>query len=69
MYALCHAEYLVFMGRGRLSPERHQKAVTLRLLKCSGGIEPGADELTTVGFWSGLAGYREAVGDVYRLFD
>jgi len=70
MYALCHTEYLVFMGRVRLSPEPHQKAInTLRLSKCSGGMEPGADELTAISLWSGSAGYKEAIDYVYRLSD
>jgi hypothetical protein len=69
MYALCHAEYLVFMGQGRLSQELRQKAILLRLLKRSGGVELGIDESTTIGFRPGFAGYREAVEYVYKLFD
>ncbi|KAJ9161022.1 hypothetical protein NKR19_g2725 [Coniochaeta hoffmannii] len=70
MFALCHAEYLVFMAAGRLRPETAAKFGRLRLERRSGagpGTDPGAD---TVGYGRpGLEGYRQAVEHVYAMFD
>jgi hypothetical protein len=71
MYALCHAEYLVFMGQDRLPSNLQQKIGTLRFMKRS-GISISSPLLTgsgCVGFKAGVAGYREAVEYVYKLFD
>jgi hypothetical protein len=71
MYALCHAEYLVFMGQGRLPLDLQQKISTLRFMKRSGISIPSASLTGSgcVGFKPGVAGYREAVEYVYKLFD
>lgn len=70
MYSLCHVEYLVFMGQGRLLLEYQAKLSSLRLMKRS-GASPISEFPTeeTVGFKPGLGGYKEAVEYVYRLFD
>lgn len=71
MYALCHAEYLVFMGQGRLPMDLQQKIGSLRLMKRS-GISISSESLAgseCVGYKPGMDGYREAVEYVYRLLD
>ncbi len=71
MYALCHAEYLVFMGQGKLPLEQQRKIGFLRLLKRSGAtlpLEPTFPS-TCIGFKPGMSGYRDAVQYIYRLFD
>ena len=68
MYALCHAEYLVFMGQGRLPAAITQKLGTLRLLSRSGAGRDG-DDVPTVGFAGGFEGYRAAVEHVYAIFN
>jgi hypothetical protein len=72
MYALCHAEYLVFMAQASLPDYLRAKIGMLRLMKRSGGTHSGAgsgDIDETVGFKQGFAGYREAVEYIYELFD
>ncbi|KAK4206172.1 hypothetical protein QBC37DRAFT_357225 [Rhypophila decipiens] len=67
MFALCHAEYLVFMSAGRLRPETMAKFGSLRLIRRSGAGGSAARE--TVGYGRpGLEGYREAVEHVYAMF-
>lgn len=68
MYALCHAEYLVFMAAGRLRPETAAKLRMLRLMRRSGAPGSGAEE-GTVGYGRrGLEGYHEALEHVYAMF-
>ncbi|KAI1177871.1 hypothetical protein F4777DRAFT_167784 [Nemania sp. FL0916] len=68
MYALCHAEYLVFMSQGVLDKETRSKLGQLRLVSRTGAnVEGGQDH--TVGYLPGLEGYREAVKYIYSIFD
>ncbi|MCJ1366036.1 hypothetical protein MMC16_005161 [Acarospora aff. strigata] len=69
MYTLCHAEYLVFMGRTRLPRDLQVKLGKLRFLSRSGASPPGTEEIRTVGFTPGFDGYKEAVEYVYAIFD
>lgn len=71
MYALCHAEYLVFMGQNRLPLDLQQKVGSLRLMQRSGMSISSASLAGSecVGFKPGLEGYQEAVEYVYKLFD
>jgi hypothetical protein len=69
MFALCHAEYLVFMGQGRLSHEMQLKIGSLRLMKRSGASLYDASNSGCIGYEMGLDGYREAVEYVYSLFN
>lgn len=69
MFALCHAEYLVFMGQGRLSHEMQRKIGSLRLMKRSGASLDGASNSGCIGYKAGYEGYREAVEYVYSLFN
>lgn len=68
VYALCHAEYLVFMAQGRLPTSVRAKLGTLRLMSRSGAGDTG-DEAKAIGFQGGFAGYKEAVEHVYAVFD
>jgi hypothetical protein len=68
MYALCHAEYLVFMAQETLPKEQRDKLGMLRLMKRSGGTQTGA-EVPTVGYHGGLRGFSEAIDYIYQLFD
>src|SRR5438874_12894847 len=67
VYALCHAEYLVFMSRS-LSPPHLEKMVgKLRQTNTT-----GADldkSVRQIGNLPELDGYQEAVRYVYSLFD
>jgi hypothetical protein len=38
-------------------------------MKRSGGLDPGADDVPTIGYKPGFEGYEEAVRYVYKLFD
>lgn len=69
MYALCHAEYLVFMGQGRLPPATRAQLGTLRLMSNSGAGNDGPSDGRTIGFRAGIDGYREAVEHVYAIFE
>ena len=70
MYALCHAEYLVFMGQGRLSAATRARLGTLRLMSNSGAGNEGLLDGSTVGFFrTGIDGYKEAVDHVYAMFN
>ncbi|KAJ2989691.1 hypothetical protein NUW58_g3339 [Xylaria curta] len=67
MYALCHAEYLVFMSQRALDEETRSKLVRLRLGSRTGaGVK---EHGRTVGYLPGLEGYREAAAYVYSIFD
>ena len=69
MYALCHAEYLVFMSQGRLAPTYQKKLPLLRLMRRSGaGKIPDDPDHCTIGFRPGYGGYKEAVEHVYAMF-
>lgn len=68
MYALVHAEYLVFIRKNVLPPRVRDKLGVLRDVKRSGGLDPS--HLTrTVGYEGGFAGYQEAVRYIYALFN
>ncbi|KAI1734539.1 hypothetical protein F4680DRAFT_453814 [Xylaria scruposa] len=68
IYALCHAEYLVFVSQQALDEETRSKLGRLRLGSRTGAsIEKGLDH--TIGYLPGLEGYREAVRYVYSIFD
>ncbi len=69
MFALCHAEYLVFMGQACLPPYMQAKSGTLRAMSRSGTSPASAAKITTVGFTGGFEGYKEAVEYVYAIFD
>lgn len=77
MFALCHAEYIVFMAQGQLSPETRSKLGTLRLMTRSGAATTTAKQSSAgdkveheaVGYANtGYAGYRDAVEHVYAIF-
>ncbi|KAK3361498.1 hypothetical protein B0T24DRAFT_641712 [Lasiosphaeria ovina] len=68
MYALCHAEYLVFMSQGRLAPGYKEKLGMLRLMSRSGAAKGGTISDKTIGFRPGFDGYAEAVRHVYAMF-
>lgn len=68
IYAIAHAEYLVFMRKKALPVHLYKKLGLLRKAERSGGLE--ADESTrTIGYKEGLPGYQEAVRHIYALFD
>jgi hypothetical protein len=71
MYALCHAEYLVFMSQRALDEEARLKLSQLRLGHRTGaGVSSlGNEPVRTVGYRPGLDGYREAAKYVYSMFD
>lgn len=77
MFALCHAEYLVFMAQGRLSERTRAKLGMLRLMSRSGAstntTNPSPSESDpephTIGFTPGFAGYKAAVTHIYAIFD
>ncbi len=58
MFALCHAEYLVFMGQACLPPDMQAKLGTLRAMSRSGASPASAAENKTVGFTGGSEGYK-----------
>lgn len=68
IYAIAHAEYLVFMRKKALPVHLCKKLGLLRKAERSGGLE--ADDSTpTIGYKEGLPGYQEAVRHIYALFD
>jgi len=71
MYALCHAEYLVFMSQRALDEGTRSKLGRLRLGSRTGAdiSVAGQDPDHTVGYRPGLEGYREAATYVYAIFD
>lgn len=69
IYALCHAEYLVFMGQARLPRYLQIKLGTVRLMSRSGASAADSEDTKTVGFRAGFEGYKEAVEYVYAIFD
>ena len=69
MFALCHAEYLVFMAQGLLPEATRSKLPMTRLMKRSGATAAKEGSPDTVGFKQGLVGYREAVRHVCSMFE
>lgn len=70
MYALCHIEYLVFMGQGRLPHDLQKKLSSLRLMSRSGASRADEPEsVQPIGWSNGLTGYAEAVRYIYTIFD
>jgi hypothetical protein len=67
LYALCHAEYLLFVNRDMLSPERQALFTKFRNGARSGGTN-GMKKFDSAGFQAGLDGYRWAVREVYAIF-
>lgn len=68
MYALAHAEYLVFMRKNVLPVDLCKKLGMLRQAERSGGL--GVDDsVHTIGYSEGLSGYQEAVRHCYALFN
>ena len=68
MYALAHAEYLVFMRKNSLPLRLRSKLSKLRQKSRSGGLDD-SDSIPTIGYVDGIAGYQEAVRYVYDLFN
>ena len=68
MYALAHAEYLVFMRKECLPPSLKAQLGRIRQTKRSGGMDE-LDGVPTIGFKTGIEGYQEAVRYIYALFD
>ncbi|KAF1828908.1 hypothetical protein BDW02DRAFT_651738 [Decorospora gaudefroyi] len=72
IYALCHAEYIVFMGQGRLSSTTRAKLARLRFMKGSGASseqDVAGAAPQTIGLTPGFEGYSEAVRHVYAIFN
>ncbi|KAJ2906358.1 hypothetical protein MKZ38_002074 [Zalerion maritima] len=71
MFALCIAEYLVFISQGRLSRGIREQIGKLRLMRRSGAGdgEGQEDRAGTIGYLPGIEGYKEAVEHVYSIFD
>lgn len=69
MFAICHIEYLVFMGQDKLPLHLQAQLGRLRQIGRTGAgvLEEGTSH--TVGSSPGFAGYEEAVRYVYALFD
>ena len=68
MFALAHAEYLVFMRKDCLPPRLQRQLGKLRQTKRSGGLDD-TYAIPTIGYRDGLVGYQEAVRYTYALFD
>lgn len=68
IYAVAHAEYLVFMRKKVLPVHLYKKLGLLRKAERSGGLEAN-DSTRTIGYKEGLLGYQEAVRHIYALFD
>lgn len=69
VFALCHAEYLVFMAQSRLPVAVREKLGALRLMSRSGGGSAAKEDMRTIGFRPGFSGYEEAVRHVYAMFN
>jgi hypothetical protein len=67
MYALWHAEYLVFMRSNELDPATKKMMGTLRNPRTT-GLDLDR-ESRQIGSRRGLEGYQDAVRYIYRLFD
>ena len=68
MYALAHAEYLIFMRKDALRPSLRKRLGSLRETRRSGGLDE-QDSAPAVGYREGTAGYQDAVRYVYGLFN
>lgn len=68
MYALAHAEYLVFIRKNTLHARLRDRLGVLREVKRSGGLEP-SQSTPTIGYEGGFEGYQVAVRHVYALFN
>ena len=68
MFALAHAEYLVFMRKDKIPPYLRNKLGHLREIKRSGGLDGGIPDEHTIGYKNGMEGYQEAVKHVYSIF-
>lgn len=69
LYALCHAEYLVFMGQARLPMSTQLQLGRLRSMRRSGAGYDGSQQTEAIGFAPGLEGFKEAVEHIYAIFD
>lgn len=67
MFALAHAEYLVFIRKSSLPPHLQDKLGRLRETKRSGGLDSKNLDHNTIGYRQGVEGYQEAVRHVYAL--
>ena len=67
MYALAHAEYLVFMRKDRLPQNLQKRLGKLRETKRSGGLDD-TDAVPMIGHQKGITGYQQAVRYIYELF-
>ena len=68
MYALAHAEYLIFVRKNLLPLPLRKKLSKLRQATRSGGLDD-SDSVPTIGYHDGIRGYQEAVRYVYALFN
>ena len=71
IFALCHAEYIVFMGHSRLSKGTQSKLSRLRFMRRSGagsGTDNAQISDQTIGLKPGFEGYAEAIRHVYAIF-
>ena len=68
LYALAHAEYLLFIRKDCLPPNLSAQLGKLRQTKRSRGMDE-LDGFPTIGYKKGLEGYQEAVRYIYALFD
>lgn len=68
MYALAHAEYLIFMRKRSLPVGLRKKLSKLREARRSGGLDD-SDPEPTIGYHEGIQGYQDAVRYVYNLFN
>ena len=68
MYALAHAEYLIFMRKSSLPVGLRKKLSKLREARRSGGLDD-SHLVPTIGYHEGIQGYKDAVRYVYNLFN
>ncbi|KAL2038624.1 hypothetical protein N7G274_008672 [Stereocaulon virgatum] len=68
LYALAHAEYLIFMRKDALRPNLRKRLGSLREAKRSGGLDE-QEPVPTIGYREGIAGYQDAVRYIYGLFN
>ncbi|KAF2153786.1 hypothetical protein K461DRAFT_116058 [Myriangium duriaei CBS 260.36] len=68
IYALCHAEYLVFMGQGRLHPTTRSRLGSLRFMERSGAADVNPTRPHAIGFAPGMQGFLEAARHIHLIF-
>lgn len=68
LYALAHAEYLVFLRKHLLPIHLRKRLGMLRKADRSGGLDADGS-VHTIGYTEGLSGYQEAVRHIYALFN